>query len=162
MTLNHPAADSELPGSEPGAIAKHLESRPGRASRQSASSRGVGFWEVTLLIVSLSTLACLLVLHFSPWSPMTTVKHYAAIPNCKCARFVGLASARRGGPGYWPWNDVNDDGISCDRWRGIRRLAVEPNEPVPVIQAGADSGDRPLTSLVAPAGPVADWQLRAD
>ncbi|RUW71603.1 MAG: excalibur calcium-binding domain-containing protein [Mesorhizobium sp.] len=51
-------------------------------------------------------------------SPVTALRHLAAFPNCTAARFVGLAPARRGQPGYWSTHDADRDGIACEPWRG--------------------------------------------
>nr|WP_202292921.1 excalibur calcium-binding domain-containing protein [Mesorhizobium sp. 131-2-1] len=51
-------------------------------------------------------------------SPATALRHLAAFPNCTAARFVGLAPARRGQPGYWPTHDADRDGIACEPWHG--------------------------------------------
>jgi excalibur calcium-binding domain-containing protein len=52
----------------------------------------------------------------SPWPVTTTLRHIAAAPNCGFARFVGLAPARRGEPGYWKHHDRDRDGIACEPW----------------------------------------------
>ena len=52
----------------------------------------------------------------SPWPVTTTLRHIAAAPNCGFARFVGLAPARRGEPGYWKSHDRDRDGIACEPW----------------------------------------------
>jgi hypothetical protein len=58
------------------------------------------------------------ILNFSPWPPLVTLRHIAAVPNCAAARAVGLAPARRGEPGYWPSHDADNDGIACEVWNG--------------------------------------------
>lgn len=57
---------------------------------------------------------------FSPFSPMMTVWHIAASPNCAAARAVGLAPARRGEPGYFATHDADNDGRACEPFRGSR------------------------------------------
>jgi hypothetical protein len=52
----------------------------------------------------------------SRWPVTTTLRHIAAAPNCGFARFVGLAPARRGEPGYWKRHDRDRDGIACEPW----------------------------------------------
>ena len=52
----------------------------------------------------------------SPWPVSTTLRHLASAPNCDAARFVGLAPARRGQPGYWPRRDADSDGWACEPW----------------------------------------------
>jgi hypothetical protein len=59
---------------------------------------------------------CLGLARLSPWSPMTTLKHIAAFPNCRAAHAVGLASAYEGEPGYWQGHDRDRDGKSCEWW----------------------------------------------
>jgi hypothetical protein len=51
----------------------------------------------------------------TPWPFELSVRHFAAAWNCDTARAVGLAPARRGQPGYWPWLDRGRDGIACER-----------------------------------------------
>ena len=55
-------------------------------------------------------------LNLSPWPPLLTLKHLAALPNCNAARAVGLAPANRGQPGYWPSHDRDGDGKACEPW----------------------------------------------
>ncbi|WP_155992448.1 excalibur calcium-binding domain-containing protein [Fodinicurvata fenggangensis] len=50
----------------------------------------------------------------SPWSLLTVGKHFAAAPNCTAARWVGLAPAKRGTPGYYRRHDRDRDGIACE------------------------------------------------
>ena len=57
----------------------------------------------------------------SKWDASTTVRHYIAYFNCDAARFVGLAPAVRESPGYWTRLDRDNDGFSCERWRGRKR-----------------------------------------
>lgn len=52
----------------------------------------------------------------SPWPSLVTLRHIGASPNCNAARAVGLATARRGEPGYWPSHDADKDGIACEPW----------------------------------------------
>ncbi|HEU0162990.1 MAG TPA: excalibur calcium-binding domain-containing protein [Rhizomicrobium sp.] len=52
----------------------------------------------------------------SPFPPVMTFKHLLAMRNCASARWIGLASARKGAPGYWPWLDRDEDGIACEPW----------------------------------------------
>jgi hypothetical protein len=53
----------------------------------------------------------------SPWPLIPTLKHLAAFPGCDAARFVGLAPAYRGQPGYWARHDRDRDGIACEWYR---------------------------------------------
>jgi hypothetical protein len=59
----------------------------------------------------------------SPWPVTTTLRHIASAPNCGFARFVGLAPARRGEPGYWKRHDRDGDGIACEPWPPRRGAA---------------------------------------
>lgn len=51
-----------------------------------------------------------------PWTAWMTLKHLASAPSCDAARFMGLAPAQRGQPGYWPKHDEDNDGIACEPW----------------------------------------------
>lgn len=53
----------------------------------------------------------------SPWSPLETLKHFAAFRNCDAAWAVGLAPALKGRPGYWLTHDRDNDGIACEPYR---------------------------------------------
>jgi hypothetical protein len=63
-------------------------------------------------------ITCLIILgaiiKFSPWPPMLTLRHIASLPNCKAARLMGLAPAKKGNPGYYPWHDADNDNIACE------------------------------------------------
>ncbi|OWJ66595.1 excalibur calcium-binding domain-containing protein [Inquilinus limosus] len=52
----------------------------------------------------------------SPWPPGPTIRHLAAFPNCAMARWVELAPARAGEPGYYARHDRDGDGIACEPW----------------------------------------------
>jgi len=67
--------------------------------------------------IALCVIVYLGLTYLSPWSPMVTLRHLAAFPNCNAARAVGLAPAHRGKPGYWPHNDRDRDGIACEPWK---------------------------------------------
>ncbi len=74
---------------------------------------------VRAILVSLLAMTCgaggyLALVKFSPWPPLVTLRHLAALPDCSVARFVGLAPANMGAPGYWPKLDADSDGISCE------------------------------------------------
>lgn len=49
----------------------------------------------------------------SPWS-RDDLRIEAAGRNCASARAVGLAPARKGEPGYYWWNDRDNDGVACE------------------------------------------------
>ncbi len=42
------------------------------------------------------------------------IQHRIAYLNCSAARFVSLAPARIGQPGYWRHLDHNNNGVSCE------------------------------------------------
>ncbi|WP_204252002.1 excalibur calcium-binding domain-containing protein [Phyllobacterium zundukense] len=71
-------------------------------------------WKLTIL----AALGLLVhaVIYPSPSRDAITVRHFLAEPNCRAARSVGLAEARRGQPGYWPHLDRDNDGIACERY----------------------------------------------
>ena len=71
---------------------------------------------IMLLTASAATLLAILLLRMSPFSPIDTLKHIAAFPNCDAAREVGLAPSNRGEPGYWAEHDRDNDGIACEPW----------------------------------------------
>jgi len=50
------------------------------------------------------------------WSIDLTLWHLPAAPNSDTARAVGLASAVRGEPGYYPWHDRDQDRLTCEPW----------------------------------------------
>ena len=62
-------------------------------------------------------------MRLSPFSPIDTLRHIAAFPNCAAARAVGVAPANRGEPGYWPQHDRDGDGVACEPWLRSRRRA---------------------------------------
>ena len=58
---------------------------------------------------------------FSPWPPLVTLKHIAALPTCAAARAVGLAPASKGEPGYWSIHDPDGNGTACEPWERYGR-----------------------------------------
>lgn len=48
------------------------------------------------------------------WPLETAARHLAAAAGCPVARAVGLAPAKAGQPGYWPWLDRERDGMTCE------------------------------------------------
>ena len=60
-------------------------------------------------------------LNLSPWPPLLTLKHLAALPSCATARAVGLAPAMHGEPGYWTIHDEDGDGRACEPWPSYTR-----------------------------------------
>lgn len=68
-------------------------------------------------LFAIASWAALAYVLLTPWTFEVTARHLAAAVNCDTARAVGLAPARRGEPGYWPWLDRDKDGIACEVWR---------------------------------------------
>ena len=109
------------PPREPDKGAQQLRRRFQRVSRrweyrlrQRHILRAVGICTLTLALVVV--LVWTLLKALSPWPPMSTISHLLAFPNCAAARAVGLAPARRGGPGYWSRHDADNDGVACEPW----------------------------------------------
>ncbi|QDH74860.1 excalibur calcium-binding domain-containing protein [Brevundimonas sp. M20] len=50
----------------------------------------------------------------SPFTPFDSLRHLAASTGCATTRGLELAPAVRGKPGYWGWNDQDDDGVACE------------------------------------------------
>jgi len=75
--------------------------------------RGIGLFVLGLIVGGVSYL---LLVALSPWPPLLTLKHFAALPSCKLANAVGLAPAYKGQPGYWPAHDEDGDGKACELW----------------------------------------------
>lgn len=73
-------------------------------------------WKLTILAV-LGLMAHAVIYPSSNRDASKTVRHFLAEPNCRAARSVGLAEARRGQPGYWPHLDRDNDGIACELYR---------------------------------------------
>ena len=75
--------------------------------------------------LAIAALAWPVVQNLSRWPLSVAIRHAAAAPNCAAARMVGLVSARRGQPGYYPQHDGDKDGIACEpwsrRWRSLKR-----------------------------------------
>jgi hypothetical protein len=81
-----------------------------RALRRKARTAAI----VVALSMVLVTGPFVLIKLFSPWPVVATLKHVITYPNCDAARFVGLAPARKGTPGYWPQHDADRDGVACE------------------------------------------------
>jgi hypothetical protein len=71
---------------------------------------------LVLLVGSIPATVVTIAAYYSGWSVHDTARHFLAAPNCDAARAVGLASAYRGEPGYWPQHDRDKDGIACEPW----------------------------------------------
>ncbi len=68
----------------------------------------VGAW--CFAILSWGALALVIV---TPWPFQTSMRHFAAAFGCDAARTMGLAPAKYGHPGYWPWLDAEHHGRTC-------------------------------------------------
>ena len=90
----------------------HGERRAKRRRTRLPDRALVGAW--CFAIGSWLMLALVIV---TPWPFETSARHFAAAFGCDAARAVGLAPSRRGQPGYWPWLDLDGDGMACERWR---------------------------------------------
>lgn len=71
-------------------------------------------WLPVLLLVVVGAFTGYALLASQPWPAWTSLRHFAAFPNCAMARVVGLAPAARGQPGYWPQHDADFDGWACE------------------------------------------------
>jgi hypothetical protein len=79
--------------------------------------RGYDTVVVTLaLLLAAFGLARLAPESFARFGPVVALRHMLAAPNCDAARFMGLAPAHRGEPGYYPRHDRDKDGIACEPW----------------------------------------------
>ena len=113
-----------FPGRRQGRDPEHrlqaLRRRFAKVSRRIEHARRIRRWRrrVVSAAPAIVLLASLLggLFWASPWPPLPTVRHIAAVPNCAAARAVGLAPARRGQPGYWPQHDRDRDGWACEPW----------------------------------------------
>jgi Excalibur calcium-binding domain len=74
-------------------------------------------------VFAIASWAALAFVLMTPWTAGVTARHLAAAMGCDAARAVGLAPARRGEPGYWPWLDRDHDGVACKRKSGHGRRA---------------------------------------
>jgi hypothetical protein len=98
-------------------IQKRFEAIRRRADRRERVLKTLREARAQLLTASLLFAATFAVFFFSPFSPWDTLRHIAAVPGCDAARFVELAPARRGDPGYWSRHDDDGDGIACEARR---------------------------------------------
>jgi hypothetical protein len=102
-------------------IQRRFEAIRRRADRRDRVLKTLREARAQLLTASLVFAATFAVFFFSPFSPWDTLRHIAAAPNCDAARFVELAPAHSGNPGYWSGHDGDDDGIACEPKRRISR-----------------------------------------
>lgn len=58
------------------------------------------------------------------FTPMETVRHVLAKPNCSAARLVRLAPAKRGEPGYHLEHDRDRDGWACELMPRRRKVGA--------------------------------------
>jgi hypothetical protein len=101
-------------------IQERFEAIRRRADRRERVLKTMREARAELLTASLVFAATFAVFFLSPFSMWDTLRHIAAAPNCDAARFVDLAPARRGSPGYWSRHDGDDDGIACEPRRRRR------------------------------------------
>lgn len=66
---------------------------------------------------AIASWAALVYVLLTPWTAGVAARDVAAAINCDTAHAVGLAPARRGEPGYWPWLDHDKDGVACEAGR---------------------------------------------
>lgn len=83
-----------------------------RRLRETTSSKALRPW----ILLGVLAGGVLGITAASPWPLTLSVRHLLAARNCDTARLVGLAPAVRGAPGYWTWNDADQDGIACEPW----------------------------------------------
>jgi hypothetical protein len=102
---------------------KKISRRLDRASRLRSARAALRRWANGIWIaVGVLGGSYLAIATTSPWPVSVTVRHLLAAINCDVARAVGLGSAVRGTPGYWPSRDADGDGIACEPWpRTMRR-----------------------------------------
>lgn len=98
-----------------------VEEQPGLRGKQKSPERRA--WRlpdralVFAWVFAILSWAALGYVLLTPWTAGVTARHLAAAINCDAARAVGLAPARYGEPGYWPWLDRDKDGVACEVWR---------------------------------------------
>lgn len=88
--------------------------RVDRPRRWRTLARRLLSWWPTVSVMAIAAFVAHALLASQPWPAMTSLKHFAAFPNCSMARLVGLAPAARGRPGYWPQHDADLDGWACE------------------------------------------------
>lgn len=105
------------------AEAQKLKRRFSRLSRQlerreglRALPRKLRAWTAPVLVSICLGVALAIPFATSPWSMTVTARHWLAAPNCNAARWVMLAPAYRGQPGYYSRHDADNDGIACEPW----------------------------------------------
>jgi hypothetical protein len=104
-------------------IQRRFEGIRRRADRRDHMLKALHEARAQLLTASLVFAGTFAIFFLSPFSPWDTLRHIAAAPNCDAARFVELAPAHRGNPGYWSHHDGDDDGIACEPRRRRRTHA---------------------------------------
>lgn len=52
---------------------------------------------------------------FERFTPEGAARHLMALGGCGAARAAGVAGAARGELGYWPINDLDGNGVACER-----------------------------------------------
>jgi len=84
-----------------------------QAERRRTTRRRIRQGLAALCAASVIAFPFAAVMLVNSWSLATTARHFAAAANCSTARTLGLAPARRGEPGYWPWLDRDGNGVAC-------------------------------------------------
>nr|WP_082884907.1 excalibur calcium-binding domain-containing protein [Bradyrhizobium stylosanthis] len=111
-----PSPNPVRPGSE--RRLRDLQQRFRAVSRRNGEAPSLRrrFQAATALVAAAFVVAVVWILASSPWPIAATLRHIASAPNCGVARWVGLAPATRGQPGYWKHHDRGGDGIACEPW----------------------------------------------
>ena len=52
---------------------------------------------------------------FERFTPEGAMRHVSALGGCGAAKAAGVSRAARGEVGYWPINDLDGNGIACER-----------------------------------------------
>lgn len=105
---------------DPEKEALRLRARLAKVSRRlDRVSRGRRAWQFLKVlagcfVVGAAVTFTLIEIAESRWPIGTAIRHRLAGQNCGFAQSVGLAPARRGGPGYHDHLDADGDGIACE------------------------------------------------
>lgn len=94
-----------------------MSRRQKRAERTLA--RALSPWRIGLKLASIPFIAVSVTVSVyvrtSQYDPPMAVAHLVARIDCDAARAVGLAPSYRGGLGYHARNDVDGNGVACER-----------------------------------------------
>ena len=97
-------------------LQRRFEKVSSRLDRPKRLRRMYQWTGLAVLIAFVTTGLYVALVLWAPWSPVITLRHIASFPNCTAARWVGLAPAMQGEPGYWPGHDRDKDGEACEPW----------------------------------------------